>query len=154
MFYFDYLSNAFCFTSLFFKNNYYLIIFFIMCVCVCVCRLVEMCVCDSALMDGVCSAQETLESVCVFLLHCCDTACIPAVTVSLTHTHTHTHTHTLTHTHTHTHTELYRYTHECVCVGCVRACLVSSGAAALPLGSVASVFSVSRSHDLLLQEAR
>ncbi|XP_043082296.1 meiosis inhibitor protein 1 isoform X2 [Puntigrus tetrazona] len=44
------------------------------------CRLVEACVCDSALMDGVCSAQETLESVCVFLLHCCDAACIPAVT--------------------------------------------------------------------------
>ncbi len=54
--------------------------------------------CDSALMDGVCSAQETLESVCVFLLHCCDAACIPAVTVS--------------HTHTHSHAELYRYTHE------------------------------------------
>ncbi|KAL1279113.1 hypothetical protein QQF64_025786 [Cirrhinus molitorella] len=44
------------------------------------CRLVEACVCDSALMDGVGSAQETLESVCVFLLHCCDAACIPAVT--------------------------------------------------------------------------
>ncbi|XP_016100910.1 meiosis inhibitor protein 1-like [Sinocyclocheilus grahami] len=44
------------------------------------CRLVEACVCDSTLKDGVCSAQETLESVCVFLLHCCDAACIPAVT--------------------------------------------------------------------------
>ncbi len=31
----------------------------------------------------------------------------------------------------------------CVCAGCVRARLVSSGTAALPLGSVASVFSVS-----------
>ncbi|KAI2666932.1 Meiosis inhibitor protein 1 [Labeo rohita] len=56
------------------------------------CRLVEACLCDSSLMDGVCSAQETLESVCVFLLHCCDAACIPAVTVRHTHTHTHTHT--------------------------------------------------------------
>uniref|UniRef100_A0A9J8C784 Meiosis inhibitor protein 1 n=1 Tax=Cyprinus carpio carpio TaxID=630221 RepID=A0A9J8C784_CYPCA len=44
------------------------------------CRLVEACVCDSSLKDGVCSAQETLDSVCVFLLHCCDAACIPAVT--------------------------------------------------------------------------
>ncbi|XP_026119564.1 meiosis inhibitor protein 1 isoform X1 [Carassius auratus] len=44
------------------------------------CRLVEACVCDSSLKDGVCSSQETLESVCVFLLHCCDAACIPAVT--------------------------------------------------------------------------
>ncbi|XP_056336614.1 meiosis inhibitor protein 1 [Danio aesculapii] len=44
------------------------------------CRLVEVCVCDSGLMDGVCSAQETLQSVCVFLLHCCDTTCIPAAT--------------------------------------------------------------------------
>ncbi|XP_059420091.1 meiosis inhibitor protein 1-like isoform X1 [Carassius carassius] len=44
------------------------------------CRLVQACVCDSSLKDGVCSSQETLESVCVFLLHCCDAACIPAVT--------------------------------------------------------------------------
>ncbi|XP_039535133.1 meiosis inhibitor protein 1 isoform X3 [Pimephales promelas] len=48
------------------------------------CRLLEVCVCESDLTDGVCSApaqqQETLESVCVFLLHCCDTTCIPAVT--------------------------------------------------------------------------
>ncbi|XP_073789824.1 meiosis inhibitor protein 1 isoform X9 [Danio rerio] len=44
------------------------------------CRLVEACVCDSALMDGVCSAQDTLQSLCVFLLHCCDTTCIPAAT--------------------------------------------------------------------------
>ncbi|XP_067219481.1 meiosis inhibitor protein 1 [Chanodichthys erythropterus] len=48
------------------------------------CRLLEECVCEPALTDGVCSApaqqQETLESVCVFLLHCCDTICIPAVT--------------------------------------------------------------------------
>ncbi|XP_048013146.1 meiosis inhibitor protein 1-like [Megalobrama amblycephala] len=48
------------------------------------CRLLEECVCELALIDGVCSApaqqQDTLESVCVFLLHCCDTICIPAVT--------------------------------------------------------------------------
>ncbi|XP_051569336.1 meiosis inhibitor protein 1 isoform X4 [Myxocyprinus asiaticus] len=47
------------------------------------CSLAEVCMCESALKDSVCSAsqqQETLESLCVYLLHCCDTTCIPTVT--------------------------------------------------------------------------
>ncbi|KAK3508115.1 hypothetical protein QTP70_014515 [Hemibagrus guttatus] len=49
------------------------------------CRLVEECVCEASVKDSPLTAadqknEDTLESVCVCLLKCCDTVYIPTVT--------------------------------------------------------------------------
>ncbi|XP_056608867.1 meiosis inhibitor protein 1-like isoform X1 [Triplophysa dalaica] len=47
------------------------------------CRLAEVYVCECSMNDSVCSAsqqQDTLETLCVYLLHCCDSTFIPTVT--------------------------------------------------------------------------
>lgn len=68
---------------------------------VCVCqRLAEDCASDPALKDNSftapskdTNAQDSLESLCQCLLHCCDAVWIPTVIVRadvFAHTHTHT----------------------------------------------------------------
>ncbi|XP_073713978.1 meiosis inhibitor protein 1-like [Misgurnus anguillicaudatus] len=47
------------------------------------CRLAEVYLCECSVNDSVCSSSQqpvTLETLCVYLLHCCDTTCIPTVT--------------------------------------------------------------------------
>lgn len=66
-------------------------------------RLAEQCASEPFLKENAFTApskqgqaQNSLESLCRCLLHCCDTVCIPAVTVRAGYVHTHTHTNTNT----------------------------------------------------------
>lgn len=67
-------------------------------VCVSVCpRLAEDCASDPVLKENTFTApykqsntQDSLESLCECVLHCCDSVWIHTVTVRATHTHTHT----------------------------------------------------------------
>lgn len=75
---------------------------------ICVCqRLAEDCASDPALKENSftapskhTTAQDSLETLCQCLLHCCDTVWIPAVIVRAD-VFSHTQTHTYIHTHKH-----------------------------------------------------